>query len=207
MHTRKQKWLDIVGSEPKNLDELFEGTKRVLQHCLEQNNPNIKLHGLAWDIYYNNRVSNSHSCPLNGVTNWRSESDKPTGYPGFQGRVWVRYSSRPSLFGSDVFKNTMTHTGTGGYGSYNGPWREITSVMYKSKHQCADSIIYPMSWDYKIFLDDWEGLLPMLMLVKLRDTKIDISYNMEWTDPEALQQDKDIISTYKRSLERRVIKI
>jgi len=39
------------------------------------------------NIFYNDKISNTHSCPYNGVTNWGSKNDKPNGYPGWRGRI------------------------------------------------------------------------------------------------------------------------
>lgn len=42
------------------------------------------------DVKYTPSVSNSHSCPIDGVTNWGSrDADKPTSYPGYQGQIKI----------------------------------------------------------------------------------------------------------------------
>jgi hypothetical protein len=59
-------------------------------------------------------ASNTHSCPRGEVTNWgRREEGKPTGYPGFTGRIEYQLSHDIG-FGSDVMRGLGVHTGTGG---------------------------------------------------------------------------------------------
>jgi hypothetical protein len=89
---------------------------------------------------YTHSVSNTHSCPDSGETNFMCDDSKPRGYPGWVGRidgVLVRppkkdyeypYSSAINLVG--------IKTGSGGGG--NSGW----------------------DYDVRIFLDDWPGLVP-----------------------------------------------
>ena len=112
-------------------------------------------HDLRWD----DSVSNSHSCPHNGVTCWSSNEAKdgrPRGYPGWTGRiVWL--VEWPKEFdgiylGSDLFsrgtfrtgrQRANTGTGGGGGGHFN---REFNTWCQKP------------SYDFKIFAADWPGL-------------------------------------------------
>jgi len=93
------------------------------------------------DLTYSDSVSNSHSCPHNGVTNWGSSrtfedgTSKPCGYPGFSGRISFKTSHEPYSFASDILKGTRIHTCTGGGAGYN-----------------------TYSYDVKFFLDDWPGI-------------------------------------------------
>lgn len=85
----------------------------------------VSFEGLRWS----ETLSNSHSCPRGGVTNWGgrdSFSDgtpKPRCYPGWGGRINIRVRTpfvtknrQADGFGSDYFKYTPIHTGTGGGG-------------------------------------------------------------------------------------------
>jgi hypothetical protein len=104
------------------------------------------LLGLALDIQFLISVSNSHSCPRGGVTNWGSrDKDRPTGYPGWRGRVWLLYrndkSTRISPFFSVNAPASGLHTGTGGYGLYDG-----TEWNY--------DFGYPCGYDCEIFESD-----------------------------------------------------
>ena len=86
------------------------------------------------DVYWNDNVSNSHSHPRNGVSNWGGDYGKPTGYPGWGGRIEFQLSHDLG-FGSDVFRNVGVHTGTGG---------GISNNRY--------------GYDVKFFASDWPGL-------------------------------------------------
>ena len=89
------------------------------------------------DLRWSDSVSNSHSCPRGGVTCWSSHEAKdgrPRGYPGWHGRIEFQISHDLG-FGSDVFRSTGIHTGTGGGGGNN----------------C-------FGYDVKFFASDWPGV-------------------------------------------------
>lgn len=89
------------------------------------------------DLRWSDSVSNSHSCPRGGVTCWSSHEAKdgrPRGYPGWHGRIEFQISHDLG-FGSDVFRSTGIHTGTGGGGGNN----------------C-------FGFDVKFFASDWPGV-------------------------------------------------
>lgn len=85
-------------------------------------------------------VSNSHSCPRSGVTNWGGQerlkdgTSAPRGYAGWNGRIEFQLSHDVG-FGSDVFRDVGVHTGTGG-GSGDNRY----------------------GYDVKFFASDWPGL-------------------------------------------------
>lgn len=67
------------------------------------------------DVRWSESVSNTHSCPRSGVTNWGGRnSDAPRGYPGWQGRIEYQVSHDVPCFGSELLSDTGIHTGTGG---------------------------------------------------------------------------------------------
>lgn len=73
----------------------------------------IKIRKL--DLHWQDSVSNSHSCPRGGVENWHRHDNKPTGYPGWRGRIEFSMGRiGNSYYGSDLFKGTGINTGTGG---------------------------------------------------------------------------------------------
>ena len=125
----------VYGTEPKTMDELADCVIKLINSYKDSwGNMNPRVVGFEWDLQYSSKVSNSHSAPEDGTTNWRGEKGIPTGYPGFVGRVWVRFAENNEIigYGSDPFAITLTHTGSGGVG-HGGMW----------------------TWDYKIFLSDW----------------------------------------------------
>lgn len=66
------------------------------------------------DVRWSDHISNTHSCPRGGVTNWGREEGKPTGYPGWRGRIEYQVSHDVPSFGSNLVAGTGIHTGTGG---------------------------------------------------------------------------------------------
>jgi hypothetical protein len=113
-------------------------------------------HSLRWSDH----VSNSHSCPVGGVTNWspsrNSDKTAPTGYPGWYGRInWL--VAWPQEFdgfylGSDLFSRgsfqsgrQRAHTGSGGGGGghFNKEF---------------DTWCQRPGYDFSIFASDWPGL-------------------------------------------------
>ena len=71
------------------------------------------------DLRFDTLVSNSHSSPLNGVTNWSRVSDIPSGYPGWCGQFQgtnIRYEEYETFFNvfSYFFPGVNTGSGSGG---------------------------------------------------------------------------------------------
>ena len=155
--------LNICGNEPSTLDKLAQCTIAVTNANAELVRQEIRVVGFSWNIIYSDNVSNSHNAPLGGTTNWGgSDKDRPNGYPGFAGRVWIRYSRTPSGWGSDGMNGTLVHTGTGGGGSYSGPWTYIATQRHKkyvAEKACRSKLFVKQcacySWDCKIFVNDW----------------------------------------------------
>jgi hypothetical protein len=191
--------------EPASLDELFEWIIRVVKSL------GHGVDGLSWNIRYREEVSNSHHAPIGGVTNWRRyEVDQqglplPRGYPGFTGRIWIRYARgfNPGLlFGSEPLETTLTYTGTGGNGLYDGPWSLADSQYFQLfGHRDEDPqgrVKRPncYSWDYKFFLEDFPALAKNIeheMLINmLADRHERIASVKTWTSPAA-QSNDDIL--------------
>jgi hypothetical protein len=110
-----------------------------------------------FDVSWNPTVSNSHSCPHNGVTNW-GDRDKtaPTSYPGWSGRIewivkwpkeWDGIYLGGDLFSGGTFRTgrQRAHTGTGGGGG----------MRYSEKHKCH---VQSFSYDFRIYAADWPGM-------------------------------------------------
>lgn len=110
----------------------------------------------AFDVRWNPTVSNSHSCPHNGVQNWGGKDDKPKSYPGWSGRVewivrwpkeWDGWYLGGDLFSRGTFNSgrQRAHTGTGGGGG----------MRYSEKHKCW---VQSFGYDFRIFAADWPGM-------------------------------------------------
>jgi len=152
IHSQKK---HCFGAE--TLDEVAETVIAILN----KKSNNCVL-GFSWDLKREEKINNSHSAPLSGVINWsRRDPHAPAGYPGWQGRVWVRYKVEPRYSGWETFAGTRTHVGTGGFGSYAGPWAAVGQKRYdmhvRKKSANIPKICY-YSWDYRIFESDWPEL-------------------------------------------------
>lgn len=105
------------------------------------------------ELYWKEDLSNSHCCPRGGVQNWDTRSEhnkgKPTGYPGWTGRIQIRvkppmskHKKNPYMhdgWGSGYFDNTIICTGGGGGGGINGKEGEkFISYSYEVKLWAAD---------------------------------------------------------------------
>jgi len=75
------------------------------------------------DLMHRDHISNSHSAPRGGVTNWghrgvdRDGKPLPTGYPGWDGQIEYRITGEESAggrWGSDFMRCIGIHTGSGG---------------------------------------------------------------------------------------------
>ena len=95
------------------------------------------------DVFWNDSISNSHSCPRGGVCNWGRDDSKPAGYPGWGGRIEFQLSHDLG-FGSDIFRNIGIHTGSGGGTSDNR-----------------------YGYDVKFFASDWPALATSLAVERL----------------------------------------
>lgn len=90
-------------------------------------------------VRFEDNLSNSHTCPHNGVTNWCArEKYLPSGYPGWHGYLkgtLVRGKSNNMNYPYSYALNRVgIKTGSGGGGNEN------------------------FSYDFKLFLADWPGL-------------------------------------------------
>lgn len=121
--------------------------------------PQPRVLKITHQLRWNNMVSNSHSCPVDGVTCWSSyeaKDGRPRGYPGWQGHIqwlieWPKELDGVYI-GSDLFsKGTFrsgrqrAHTGTGGGGGghFN---REFNTWCQRP------------SYDFRIYASDWPGM-------------------------------------------------
>lgn len=118
----------------------------------------IKINGdyfseLSWRLYYSDKVGNTHDCPINGVTNWRREDDKPKGYPGFSGTIKGKRSKDGhtlAAYSSRHYIIPGINTGTGGGGLE--------------------------TWEYqiRIFIQDFPGLQEKTNRSKIKAKLLDV---------------------------------
>jgi hypothetical protein len=88
----------------------------------------VRFENMRWS----DSVSNTHSCPRDGVQNWDQRRNReagkniPEGYPGWAGHIYFTVNAGTTAhkvprecdgYGSDYFKDTGINTGTGSGGS------------------------------------------------------------------------------------------
>jgi hypothetical protein len=205
----------IYGDEPTTMDELAKAVIKVINEFQHNRlskvgrktvitpGPKAKCIGFSWDVVHYDSVSNSHNSPEGYPDNFMQKPESPKGYPGWYGRVWVRYETEKNFcFSSDTFKRTLTHTGTGGFGSYNGPWAKVATARYnRLGHINQGTDAYPgimcYSWDFKIFDYDWPLITEVIEHEKatvwahLNDKPEPARphHRFHWEDPKTVEAD------------------
>ena len=174
----KVKAQKIYGDEPTTFEEL---AKSLIELCSARiSEQNIVLTGLAWDIVRDKSVSNSHSAPEGYPTNFCGVKTLPLGYPGWCGRIWLRFSDSPNGFISDLLSDTLFYIGSGGHGSYNAPWTLINPASKQSR-------LATYSYDFRMYDLDWPLLADTFsqyeVLSRLSDTPNHMNHNFfKWED-------------------------
>jgi hypothetical protein len=208
----KQYAQSIYQVEPTTMDEVAFSVIKIINHfkeplCAEQKiQKQVKCLGFSWNLVHSEQVSNSHSSPEGYPTNWGiGRPDLPRSYSGWSGRVWIRYAERLPWFSKDTFDMTLTHTGTGGFGGYYGPWDNLAQLHFNRYGlDKLDKIDYPrpevFSWDYKIFDADWPQVNAikqheyLACLKKFEGLPVpDLSHHFLWEDLETKAKDKAFI--------------
>lgn len=218
MHRQQEQLVKAYGKQPSTATEVAEAMVATL----------LTKHGLlgfAWNVKYSSKVSNSHDCPLDGVSNWCSQyHDKPTSYPGYEGRVWVRFDgNHPERHFSahDALDEVMGYPGTGGGGGYDGPWEALNAAVFKmyGHNRKEYDNPYPRpdiySWDFRFFLMDFPELEKAVTeeitwrAIK-GNTKFQDASVFEWQDPVVAAADEEFMAAsryeFKRRTERRILK-
>ena len=199
--------IDVWGSEPQTLDELAQCVIAALnQQPIQRTRSRVRVLGLAWELRWG-MVSNSHYAPIAGVTNWsRRDPGLPTGYPGWTGRVWVRYATRINVFGSDPFQYTLTYPGTGGWGAYSGPWSGLYHLWYTQTKESAQAYPEPQiySWDYRIFGQDWPAVARSYeaqdtWAALQGQTVVHATHRFRWEDPSTNVRDQAFMDSLKET--------
>jgi hypothetical protein len=213
----KENILKVYGREPKSLDELAQCVIEVINSQVNLDswyNPkkhaprefkNHKVVSFAWEIARKELVSNSHSAPEGYPENWSSKPDIPKGYPGWYGRVWIRYEEEPYSFASSgTFEQTLTHTGTGGAGGYSGPSEAIGSARFQRYGHTDPKGSYPRincySWDYRFYDLDWPEIAKAYekseIIYHLGGPLPKMKHYFNWTDPETEHRDNEFLAEF-----------
>lgn len=152
-------WAEAALGDPYDWDCVG---KKVGRGKNAGNLPMPKVLKITHSLRWHHEVSNSHSCPHDGITNWGGRnkmedgSEAPQGYPGWTGHIewlveWPKELDGIYL-GSDLFsKGTFhtgrqrAHTGTGGGGGGHFS-KEFNTWVQRP------------GYDFKIYASDWPGL-------------------------------------------------
>lgn len=137
----------------------------------------------AFNVRWSPTVSNSHSCPHNGVQNWGGKDDKPKSYPGWTGRVdwivrwpkeWDGWYLGGDLFSGGTFRSgrQRAHTGTGGGGG----------MRWSEKYQCY---VQSFGYDFRMYAADWPGMARVVGQAQFAEVLKGIRESIDY-DPEAV---------------------
>jgi hypothetical protein len=211
----KENILKVYGREPKTLNELAQCVIEVIEsqknidswynpkkHTIREFK-NHKVVNFAWQVSRNEQVSNSHSSPEGYPENWGAKPGLPKGYPGWYGRVWIRYAEEPySFLSSGTFEQTLTHTGTGGAGAYDGPSSSISTAHWRRYGHTNPKSAYPSincySWDFRFYDLDWPEIAKWYeqqqVIHHLGGPFPKKDHYFCWTDPETEHRDNEFLA-------------
>lgn len=157
-------WAEAAKADPHDWSRIGKTYKKVAMPV-----PRL-LEFTEFSLRWDDCVSNSHSCPHNGMTNWggyNTDKGAPRGYPGWRGHVeWIVAWPKEwdgVYLGSDLFKafggnsRARAHTGSGGGGG----------MKYSEKHKCWVQIF---GYSFEIFAADWPGIARHYEKLKVWDT-------------------------------------
>ena len=147
-------WAEAAAGDPYDWQHVG---KKLGRGKNAANLPIPRVLKITHDLRWNHSVSNSHDCPVDGVTNWGDRTPgAPRGYPGWIGPIewlveWPQEFDDVYL-GSDLFSRgsfssgrQRAHTGTGGGagGHFN---KEFNTWCQRPRY------------DFRIFAADWPGI-------------------------------------------------
>lgn len=153
-------WAEAAAGDPRNWDRvgkpLHHGKNAPIMPA-----PKL-LEFTKINMHWEDWVSNSHSCPHNGVTNWglkdvfEDGTPKPTGYPGWCGHIkWLVEWPKEfdgiylgsKLFSRGVFRTGRQRANTGSGGG--------SGMHFNKKYQthCQEP-----GYEFRLYAADWPGL-------------------------------------------------
>jgi hypothetical protein len=133
--------------------------------------PIPKLLKIVPNLRWSDSVSNSHSCPHNGVTCWSRDEAKdgrPQGYPGWTGSItWIcawpeeldGIYLASDLFSKGTFRTGRQRANTGSGGGGSGHFNKEFNTYCQQP-----------SYDFKLFAADWPGMTRYYEKLKMWDT-------------------------------------
>jgi hypothetical protein len=168
------------GHEPTTFNEVAECIMNSIRYNIRGTNA---LLGFAWNVEYrDHNVHHTHEKHMYDSTDHC-----------MYGRVWIRLEARKKGWSSDLFNNTLSYTGTGGIGSYNGPWTHL----YNQKEK--EIICY--SYGFSFMLKDWPNLDAEINKRITFNTlkshyKEKVNHQFTWTDPDVRITDEELLAAF-----------
>jgi hypothetical protein len=217
IHPRRQRLIDLFGHDPLSLDEIAQAAIVVINDNVRRPDSfyrydgNNKVIGFAWDLTHSNKVSNTHHAPLNGQTNWGGMNPSAgNGYPGWEGRIWVRFKQAPKSFSDDTFLDTLIHPYCGGGGTYDGLWKPVSTLVYETYgHKRPTGLRIPSthfySYQFMLFDSDFpqakdiEDHKKLVTWNTLQDKQTAAArHSFKWEDQATLKFDKEFMAEFKK---------
>lgn len=197
---KRQKLVDDIRHIPRKISQTIEEFEKKAFDAitiLNGDNPD-KLLLLKFNDLHFGDVSNSHSCPIGGKTNWSGrDKDLPTSYKGWNGDITIVYSQTKNTdLDRDRVENLVEHfpginTGSGGY----------RGDVYN------DVKGYVLQYNLKLYLDDfpvikqqYEEYEKLLKEKNNWENTIDDLYVEEIIRSEEIKQYEDVLTVYGEKL-------
>jgi hypothetical protein len=118
--------------------------------------------------------------------------------------VWIRYENRKGVWGHDPFRNTLTYTGTGGCGAYDGLWSRVSNAHFR-KYGHGQTALHPKpdiySWDYCFYGDDFPTVKSLwdadraFDLIRNPELSPNTQHDFRWEDPDVLAADQAFLES------------
>lgn len=168
-------WAEAAKTDPWDWKSVGKSHRKVICPV-----PDL-LEFTTFDVRWSPTVSNSHSRPHNGVTNWGGKDNAPRSYPGWQGRVeWiVRWPKEWDgvYLGSNLFRDghntrTRAYSGTGGGGG----------MRYSEKYGCH---VQSFGYDFRMYAADWPGMARVIGHQQFQEVLKGIRESIDY-DPETV---------------------
>ena len=114
-------------------------------------------------VGYDECVSNTHDSPRNGVNNFSCDPDLPRHYPGFVGRLTFDLTNDPENHPS------MTN------GKIRTCMRFTDALGYIGIHTGSGGGGATISYEVRLFQDDFPGIRRSVFKAKLEDSEVDLA--------------------------------
>jgi hypothetical protein len=215
-----------MNDELDTFEHLIAHIVKGMDQNIQKKTPNgARMCGLKLEVRYSNYVSNSQHCPHNGVTNWcNMDETKPDCYPGWVGRIWYRVTAPIRCFSNELLQNSGVYTNAGGFGSYQGPFRNLSvahhdfrcvlrqqlnvgKITKKYHSELLKKFPEPQiySFDCMMFAADWPELAKdqaiRVCQETLSRTRINPLHVVQWEDPEIVELDRRCLIEAKQYIQ------